>query len=78
MKTYKCLSYIFAALAVLLSNVMCATVAYSYCDMQWKIRYTLCSAPANVVFLFIIPYAVGITICAVLTWFFHKKHRKSA
>ena len=35
----KFLSYLFTALAILLSNVMCAAVAYNYCDIQWGIRY---------------------------------------
>ena len=77
MKKYKYLSYIFIALAILLSNVMCATVAYNYCNMQWGIRYEGYSAPANVAFLFIIPYAVGIVICIILAWFFNKKQTNS-
>ena len=31
----KALSCTFAALAILLSDVMCATVAFNYCDMLW-------------------------------------------
>lgn len=78
MKTCRHLSYLFAALAILLSNVMCAAVAYNYCDMQWGIRYSCYSAPASVAFLLVIPYGFGIVICAVLAWVFHKKHRRSA
>lgn len=33
MKKYKILSWIFIAAAVLLSDVMCAAVAFQYCDM---------------------------------------------
>ncbi len=73
MKNYQRLSRLFIMLAILLSNVMCAAVAYSYCDMKWAVQYCLTSAPAWVSFLLIIPYAVGIAICAVLAWFFHKK-----
>lgn len=75
MKKYKYLSRIFAALAILLSNVMCATVAYDYCDMQWGIRYACYSAPASVAFLYVIPYGAGIAICLILAWVFHKRHR---
>ena len=39
MKNCKFWSYLFMALAVLLSNVMCAAVAYNYCAMQWGIQY---------------------------------------
>lgn len=77
MKKYRYLSYIFAILAILMSNVMCALVAYSYCNMQWGIKYSCYSAPASVAFLLIIPYAVGISICAVLAWIFNKRSHKT-
>lgn len=35
----KALSCTFAVLAILLSDVMCAAVAFNYCDMLWGIRY---------------------------------------
>lgn len=77
MQKYKYLSYIFMALAILLSNVMCAAVAYNYCNMQWGIRYEGYSAPANVAFLLVIPYTVGIVICVILACFFNKKQKNS-
>ena len=77
MQKYKYLSYIFMALAILLSNVMCAAVAYNYCNMQWKIRYEEYGAPANIAFLLVIPYMVGIVICVILACFFNKKHKNS-
>lgn len=77
MQKYKYLSYIFMALAILLSNIMCAAVAYNYCNMQWGIRYEGYSAPANVAFLLVIPYAVGIVICVILACFFNIKQKKS-
>ena len=55
MKHYQRLFYVFAGLAVLLSDVMCAAVAYNYCDMQWGIRYFCYSAPASVAFLLAVP-----------------------
>ena len=73
MKIYKYLSLVFAALAILLSDVMCATVAYDYALMQ---SGTVNSAPDEVAFLLGIPYAVGIAICAILAWVFCKKYRK--
>lgn len=73
MKKYKYLSYVFIALAILLSNVMCATVAYNYCNMQWGIKYAGFSTPASTAFLLVIPYAIGIMICVILVWFFGKK-----
>ena len=35
MKKYKRLAWLFAALAIVLSHVMCAAVAYNYCTLQW-------------------------------------------
>lgn len=77
MKKYKYLSCVFAALSILLTNAMCATVAFQYCDMRWKILYEGYSAPAGTAFLLAIPYGTGMIICAVLAWLFHKKYQKS-
>ncbi len=35
----KKLSVFFWILAVILSDVMCAVVAYNYCNMLWQIEY---------------------------------------
>ena len=51
MKKYKRLTCLFAVLAALLSHVMCAAVAYSYCALQWGGQYAGCSAPAGTAFL---------------------------
>ena len=69
----KALSTVFWILAVLLSDVMCAVVAYNYCDMLWGIKYAGYSAPAWTAFLVAIPYAIGIIVCVVLAIFFKKK-----
>ena len=73
MKRNKALTYLFAALAILLSDVMCAAVAYGYCALQWGGRYAGYSAPANTALLLCVPYGAGIGICALLAWLFHKK-----
>ena len=69
----KTLSTVFWVLAVLLSDVMCAIVAYNYCDMVWGIRYAGYSAPAWTAFMVAIPFAVAIAVCIVLALFFKKK-----
>ena len=69
----KALSAVFLIAAVLLSDIMCAVVAYRYCDMVWGIRYAGYSAPASTALLTGIPYAVGIVVCVVLAIFFMKK-----
>ena len=67
------LSAVFAALAVILSDVMCAVVAFNFCDMLWGIKYAGYSAPASVAFLTAVPYAVGIIICVILALFLKKR-----
>ena len=69
----KTLSSVFWVLAVLRSDVMCAIVAYNYCDMVWGIRYAGYSAPAWTAFMVAIPFAVAIAVCIVLALFFKKK-----
>ena len=77
MNKFKILSRIFLALAVLLSDIMCAVTAYSYCDMLWGIKYLLYSAPASVAFLLLIPYSAAIALCLALAWFFRRKAKNS-
>lgn len=77
MKKYNYLSYIFVVFAILLSDIMCAAVAYNYCNMQWAIQYKGYSAPASTAFLLLIPYAAGIVICVALAWLFHKKSQRN-
>lgn len=73
MKRFRVLTAVFIVAAIILSNVMCANVAFEYCDMLWGIEYAGYSAPANVAFLFAIPYVIGITICLVLAYVFWRK-----
>ena len=47
----KKLSICFTVLAILLSHIMCAVVAWNYCDMLWGIKYAWYSAPASTAFL---------------------------
>lgn len=69
----KTLSMVFGVLAVLLSNIMCAVVAFNYRDMLCGIKHAGYSAPASTAFLLAIPYVIGIMICVVLTIVFKKK-----
>ena len=65
----------FLVLAVLLSDVMCAVVAYNFCRMQWGAKYAMYSAPAWVAFLYSIPYVIAIAVCVVIAVIFRKKCR---
>lgn len=69
----KKLSYLFAALAIVLSDIMCFVVAYNYRDMLCGIEHAGYSAPANMAFLYAIPFAVGIIVCVVLIIIFRMK-----
>lgn len=52
----------FTALAVLLSDVMCALVGYNYGKMVMGAGY---SAPAWTAFLWAIPFLMGIVLCII-------------
>ena len=69
----KKISVCFWVLAALLSCIMCAVVAYNYCDMIWGIKYAGYSAPAGTAFLLAIPFLTGIAVCVILAVFFKKK-----
>ncbi len=76
MRLYRWLSRFFILFAVLLSDLMCAVVAYNYCNMQWHIEYEGASAPASIAFLWVIPYAIGIILCLALAVMFHGKQKE--
>ena len=67
----KTLSIVFWILAVLLSDVMCALVAWNYCLM--KSNDLINSAPPSTAFLLAIPFVIGIVVCVVLAIVFGKK-----
>jgi len=69
----KKLSICFWALAIILSDIMCAVIAWNYCDMCWGIKYAGYSAPASTAFLLVIPFVAGIAVCIVLAIVFRKK-----
>ena len=72
----KKLAIIFGLLAVLLSDIMCAAVAYNYRDMLCGIEHAGYSAPTSTAFLLAIPYLIGIVICIVLAITFMKKSNR--
>ena len=71
----KKLSRICLIVAILLSNVMCATASYSYRDMLCGIEHEGFSAPAELAFLSVLPYAILIVVCLILAVVFHKKSK---
>lgn len=71
------LSNLFGCLAILLSNIMCAVVAYSYRDMLCGGMHMGYSAPPEVAFINVIPYSIGIIISIFLAYHFHKKAKRA-
>ena len=69
----KKLCTLFTILAVLLSEIMCAVVAYSYRGMLCGIAHQGFSAPATVAFLYAIPFIAAIALCAGLAIHFCRK-----
>lgn len=72
----KKLSLLFAVLALILSHIMCAVVAYGYCALEWGGKYEAWSAPAYCAFFYMIPYVIGIAVCVLLSVVFKKKSEK--
>lgn len=71
----KKLSYLFTALAILLSDIMFAVVAYNYRGMLCGIKHMGYSAPAYVAFVHAIPFLAGIIVCVFLAIIFYKKSK---
>lgn len=69
----KTMSMVFGMLAILLSDIMCAVVAFNYRDMLCGIEHAGYSAPASTAFLYAIPFVVGIVACAIVAIKFCKK-----
>ena len=67
---------VFAVIAVLLSNIMCAFVAFTYRDMLCGIEHLGYSAPASVAFLYAIPFMIGIAVCIVIAITFYRKSKQ--
>ena len=67
-------SYLFAALAIVLSNIMCFVVAYDYRGMLCGIEHAGYSAPAEIAFFSAVPFILGIIACVVLAIRFHKRN----
>ena len=74
---FKLLSRIFITLSILLSDIMCAVVAYNYCNLLWGGQYAGYSAPPGTALWLAIPYGMGIVVCIVLALFFHRKVKQS-
>ena len=71
----KKMSNIFGALAIILSNVMCAVVAYNAGILYMGGKYGMYSAPVWVAFLYAIPFGIGIAVCIIVAVVLRRKEK---
>ena len=69
----KKISTIFTALAILLTNIMCVVVTNLCTSGYHAEKHYLTSAPWEVGFLFIIPFAIAIIACSIVSYIAKKK-----
>ena len=69
----KKISTIFAALAIFLTNIMCVVVTNLCTSGYHAEKHHLTSAPWEVGFLFIIPFAFAIIACSIVSYLAKKK-----
>ena len=69
----KKLSNVFAMLAILLTNTMCVVVTYVCTNGYHAAKHHCTSAPWEVGLLFIIPFAVAIIACSIVSYIAKKK-----
>ena len=69
------LSTIFAALAILLTNIMCVVVTNLCTSGYHAEKHHFTSAPWEVGFLFIIPFAIAIIACSIVSYIAKKKEK---
>ncbi len=69
----KKLSLIFAALSIILTNIMVAVIAYHYAQIEMCIKYAACSAPPSIAFVYVIPFGIAIIVCVLLSIHFKNK-----
>ena len=66
---------VFAAIAILLSDIMCGFVAYAWRDMLCGIEHLGYSAPASAALLYAVPFLIGIIVCAALAAVLYRKSK---
>ena len=71
----KKISTIFAALAILLTNIMCVVVTNLCTSGYHAENHHFTSAPWEVGFLFIIPFAIAIIACSIVSYIAKKKEK---
>ena len=76
MSKLKRISNLFFTLSSMLFGAMIASVTHSYFSNLHAIEYHHTSAPAEIAFLLIIPYAIAIAVCLIIGCFVRKKEQR--
>ena len=76
MSKLKRISNLFFTLSSMLFGAMIASVTHSYFSQLHAIEYHHTSAPAEIAFLLIIPYAIAIAVCLIIGCFVRKKEQR--
>jgi|GEM_PF-873213 len=63
-------------LAILLSNIMCALIAYHYRAILCCGEHGGCSAPASIAFFYAIPFSIAILLCLIPAEILRRKGKK--
>lgn len=66
----------FVVLSLLSTHVMCAVVAYNYCNLSWGMRYEGWSAGPSVAYITGLPFLLVAIVCAVAAVWIHRRSRK--
>ena len=67
------LSKLFTVLAIITSYAMCLSVGYNYRDMLCGIEHSGFSAPKEIAFLCVIPYAIVIILFLIFARILKKR-----
>lgn len=71
----KKLSIIFGVLAIFITNVMCVVVSIICTSGYHEEVHHFTSLPWEVGFLFIIPFAIVISVCSIISYIAYKKSK---
>lgn len=71
------LTRVLVIFSIILSHVMCVSVAYNYRGLLCGIEHQGFSAPAETAFFLAVPFAVGISLCLVLAYLIKKFNSRS-
>jgi hypothetical protein len=72
----KKLSILFFVLGIFTSYFCVGFISFNYASMLCGIKHLGFSAPASIVFFYIIPFGIVMLVCFILSFIFYKKYKK--